>query len=73
MGRRSRQYGVFDDLLVVATKLPWKISAVLAVVSFVVFHGLAGVKIDAATSTKEMGAFAAKAMFQSVAKFAQFI
>lgn len=48
-------------------------SAGLAVVSFLVLHGLAGVEIDAAPSTREIGAFAAKSMFQAVAKFAQFI
>jgi restriction system protein len=64
---------VIDDLFVIAAKLPWKVSAGLAVVSFLVFHGLAGVEIDAATSTKDIGASAAKTMFQTVAKLAQFI
>lgn len=73
MGRRSRRSGFFDDLLAIATKLPWKVSIGLALVSFVVLHGLAGVEIDAPPSTKDIGGFAVKAMYQAVARFAQFI
>jgi len=73
LARRSRRSSVIDDLFVIATKLPWKVSAGLAVVSFLVLHGLAGVEIDSAPSTKEIGAFAAKSIFQTVAKLAQFI
>jgi hypothetical protein len=40
---RKRQ-SPFEDLIDIAGKLPWKISGVLAVVSYLVLHGVAGSK-----------------------------
>lgn len=72
MARRKRS-GALDDLFVIAAKLPWQVSAGLAVVSFVVLHAIAAQEPAAVTSTKDIGAAAARTMFTTLAAIGQFV
>lgn len=72
MGRRKRS-GVLDDLFVIAAKLPWKASLGLAVASFLILHAISAPEPAAATSTSEIGVFAAKTMFHTLAAIGQFV
>ena len=73
MARRSERKGVVDDLLAIAARLPWWASLIVAVVSFVFLHRIAGQDVGTATSTTDIGAVAARGLFQTLANIGQYI
>lgn len=73
MARRSKKGGVAEDLLAIASKLPWWVSLILAVVSFVVLHAVAGQELGSATSTADVGRIAARGLFRALAGFGQYV
>lgn len=73
MARRRKHEGVTDDLLAIASKLPWWVSLVFAVISYALLHSVAVQDVGTATSTKEIGAFAARGLYQSLASVGQYI
>lgn len=72
MARRKRK-GALDDVFVIAAKLPWQVSVGLAVLSFLVLHALAALEPAAATTTRDIGSYAAKSMFRTLASIGQFV
>ena len=70
---RRKSGGFFDDLLAVSAKLPWPVGVGTAVVSFFAFHALAGMEVGTVVSTQEIGAVAAKKMFQTIGMIGQFV
>ena len=72
MARRKRS-GALDDLFAIAAKAPWQVSAGLAVVSFLLLHAIAAQEPTAVTSTKDLGAVAARTMFTTLASIGQFV
>lgn len=70
---RHRRKGRADDLLAVATRLPWWISVAVALVSFVVLHAVAGMDTGAVTTTKDLGTVASRGLFRSMASIGQYI
>ena len=73
MGRRKSNDRALDDLFAIAAKLPWQVSIALAVVSFLILHAIAAQDPGVATSTKDIGAAAAKTIFLTIARFGQFV
>jgi len=73
MARRRERKGLADDLLDITSKLPWWVGVGLAVVSFVVLHVVASQQIANPGSTAELGGFAAKSLYRSIASLLQFI
>lgn len=71
VGRRRK--GAFDDLMEIGSKLPWKVAAVAAVVSFLALHALAGIDVGTATNTKDIGTVAAKQIFRMVGLIGQIV
>lgn len=69
---RKRQSS-FEDLIDIAGKLPWKISCALAVVSYLILHGVAGIKPAVLTGPGQMGNFVTKQLFITLAMFGQYI
>jgi restriction system protein len=73
MTRRNKRKGLAEDLVAIASKLPWWVSLVVAVVSFVVLHALASQTINTATSTKDIGTVAVSGLFRTLAWIGQFL
>jgi restriction system protein len=59
--------------MAVTAKLPWWLGVALAVVSFLVLHAIASQEIAAPGSTADIGTFAAKGLYRSMAWFLQFV
>jgi len=70
---RRSSGGFFGDLLAVSAKLPWPVGVGAAVVSFLAFHTLAAMEVGTGVSTNEIGAVAAKKMFQVIGWIGQFV
>lgn len=73
MARRRDRKGAADDLLAIAARLPWWASLLIAAVTFVVLHQIAGQDVGTATSTKDIGAVAARGLYRALANFGQYI
>jgi Restriction endonuclease len=73
MAKRTSRKGAAGDLLAIAVKLPWWVSLVIAVVSFVVLHAVAGQDVGSATSAKDIGGLAVKGLYRSLANIGQYI
>ena len=70
---RRKSGGFFGDLLAVSAKLPWPVGVGAAVVSFFAFHALAGMDVGTVVSTQEIGAVAARKMFQMIGMIGQVV
>ncbi|MDG4476966.1 hypothetical protein [Thiovibrio frasassiensis] len=70
MARRRRQ-SVFEDIVEVASKLPWKVGLALALVSYLVLHAVAGIQVDQPASVGIMGNFMLKQFVVTFAAFGQ--
>lgn len=73
MARRKERKGAADDLLAIAAKLPWWASLLIAAVTFVVLHQIADQEVGTATSTKDIGAVAARGLYRTLANIGQYI
>lgn len=73
MSRRRERRGLAEDLLEITAKLPWWVGVALAVVSFIVLHGIGSQEISAPAGTTDIGGFAAKSLYRSLAWFLQFV
>jgi restriction system protein len=73
MARRRESKGVVEDLLAIATKLPWWVSLVVAVVSCAWLHSIAVQEVGAVTSTKDIGVAASQGLFRALANIGQYI
>jgi len=73
MARRRESKGAVEDLLAIATKLPWWVSLVVAVVSYAWLHSIAVQDVGAVTSTKDIGVAASQGLFRALANIGQYI
>ena len=71
MGRKRS--GVFEDLMEIASRLPWQASLAAAAVSFVLLHAVAGIDVGTAATTADVGSVASRQMFRMVGLLGQFI
>jgi restriction system protein len=63
----------FEDIIDISSKLPWKISCALALVSYLILHVVAGIKLGTMTGPGQMGNFVVKQLFVTLAMFGQFV
>ena len=73
MARRRERKGLADDVMEITAKLPWWVGVVLAVVSYLVLHSVAGQPVATATSTQDVGRIAGQQLFKTLASIGQFI
>jgi restriction system protein len=73
MAKRRDRKGAADDLLAIAAKLPWWASLLIAAVTFVVLHQIAGQDVGTATSTKDIGGVAARGLYRTLANIGQYM
>jgi restriction system protein len=72
MARRS---SVFEDLMALSARLPWGVGLALALVSFLLFHGLSvyfSIPVTA-KSVADIGTVAQRGLFGTVASLLQFV
>lgn len=69
---RKRQ-SPFEDIIELTAMVPWWIGVLLAVVSLLILHNLAAIKVTASMKPGEMGNFAVKQLLVSLAFFGQFV
>lgn len=63
----------FEDLIDIASKLPWWVGVLLALISYVLLHAVASRPVMAGANPAKMGDALAKNMMTSFAMFGQFI
>jgi hypothetical protein len=68
-----RKNSVLQDLYAIAQRLPWKVSAALAIGCFLVLHTIASQEPATATSTKDIGTVALRHLFRMAAVIGQVI
>lgn len=73
MGRRRERTGLVDDLLAIGARLPWWANLALAVISYVAMHLVASQPPGTVTTTEELGEFAARGLFRTLASFGQYL
>lgn len=71
MSRRNQS--LFEDLIDIATKLPWWIGVLLAVVAYVGLHQYAAVEIPNIVTAQNMGASLVARLLQNLAMFGQYL
>ncbi|MEW6520221.1 MAG: restriction endonuclease [Thermodesulfobacteriota bacterium] len=69
----SRRQSPFEDFIEVTSKLPWKAGVGLAIVSYMVLHMMAGMHVQQPTTASNMGAYAGKQFYVTLAMFGQII
>lgn len=70
MARRRRQ-SVLEDVVEIASKLPWKIGLALALASYLALSAVAGIKFDQPATVGTMGNFMVKQFAVTFAAFGQ--
>lgn len=69
----AKKTSAFDDLLFIASKLPWWLSLAIAVGSGWYLHSVASAPLPTTFSPHDFGSMLASSAFRGVASFAQFI
>lgn len=73
MGRREKTSG-FEDMILVASKLPWWANLVLALLSYLILHGIASHPLTPVVATPgQMGDAVVKGLIRTAAVFGQLI
>jgi len=70
---RRQQTSTLDDIFFIACKLPWKISAALAVIAIPILHAIASRPAVKLTGLADVGAVAVHSIFTTFAFLGQFI
>lgn len=73
MAHRRKQSGAAEDIVKVASKLPWKVGVVLAIASYLVLHIIAGIVVEQPANMATVGSFAAKKFVVLAADIGQVI
>ncbi len=62
-----------EDLIMVASKLPWWAGVLLALVSYLVLHAIAGRPVVTITAPGQMGTVVTKSLITALAMFGQYV
>jgi len=69
---REKQ-SLFENIAGLAAKMPWWIGVLLALISFLILHSIAGIHVTPSMKPGQMGGFAVKQFYVTVAIFFQMI
>lgn len=72
MARRSKT-SPFEDLIFIASRLPWWVSLLIAFAAWLFFHSVATSPAPAVASTKQLGEMMVGQMFRTFSMFLQYI
>jgi restriction system protein len=70
LARRNKN-NAFDGLVEITAKLPWWVGLLLAVVSYVVLHGIAATGVTAPMQPGSMGQVVIQTLFKTFAMIGQ--
>jgi restriction system protein len=73
MARRRQKTSIFQDLIDITSRLPWWISCLLAVISSIILHHIAGTKPPKPAGLGNMGSAVGQQIGITFAAFGQFI
>ena len=62
-----------EDVIIIASKLPWWAGATLALISYLILHVIASRPPLPVTGVGQMGAFAVRGLYTSLAMFGQYV
>lgn len=68
-----RKQSLFEDLVEVASKLPWWVGVVLAIAAYFWLHNIASSEVSAVAQPGKMGEFMGQAFFKSLALVGQYV
>ena len=68
-----RKQSLFEDIAELTAKVPWWIGVLLAIVSFLILHNLAAIKVTGSLKPEEVGHFVVKQFGVTLALFGQLI
>lgn len=69
----KKKTSTFEDLIEIVSYLPWWAGIGLAVVTYVLLHPIATAEIATPTQTGQMGQFAGKQLYKTLAMFGQYL
>ena len=69
---RRRKTGLADDLFELVAMRPWWVGVALALVAFVVLHGIAGQQLTVAGAPGQLGSAVAATLWRSLASVGQY-
>src|SRR5690349_8842408 len=69
----KQRTSTFEDLIIVASKLPWQAGMALALISYLILHGIASRPPLTMTGPGQMGAVVTRSLFSTLAMFGQFL
>ena len=69
----AKKSGLFEDLIEIASRLPWWLSLVLALVSYFGLHHIAMMEVEAPKAMQDMGKTMTGQMITTFAMFGQYI
>lgn len=70
---RNKKSSPLEDIVLVASKLPWWAGVILALISYLVLHSYATRPPLPMTGPGQMGAFAVRGLYTSLAMFGQYL
>lgn len=68
-----RKSSAADDLIEVVARMPWWVGVVLALISYLAFHLVAGMTTVHVTNIEQLGEHAARTIWKTLAMFGQYI
>ncbi|MBI5557497.1 MAG: restriction endonuclease [Deltaproteobacteria bacterium] len=68
-----KKQSAFEDLIHVASLLPWWAGLLLALISYFILHNFANTQIQQPANSAELGAFATKQLYRTFAFFGQLV
>jgi restriction system protein len=70
---RRKKTGIAEDLIDLVAMLPWWVGIALALVSYLLFHGIASQSVMAAAQPGQMGAMLTQTLWKTLASVGQYI
>ncbi len=68
-----RRTSKFEDIIEIVSRFPWWVGCVLALVSYVALHFVAGIEVAKPTGASGLGSFAGKQLCVTLAGFGQYV
>ena len=69
----AKRQSALEDIVEIAAKLPWWVGVMLALVSYVIFHSMAGMEVVASKNLHDMGDSLGKERVRMFAMFGQYL
>jgi restriction system protein len=68
-----RKTSTAEDIIEIVSRFPWWVGCLLALISFIILHLIAGIEVTKPQGAQGLGGFAGKQLYVTLAGFAQFV